>query len=126
MSFFKSLFAKVKPKEDPSIPAPTQNVPGLDPMIVLAIENLFPNEEVQKEFFDGIQRYIQNANTLIVLALLSMTKADDVYASKEYVLGTLSKPVIGTNTHYFIMRDCDFRDMTGATKWVKSIIRPQV
>ena len=117
MSFFKKLFGK----EEPFVPTVTQSVSGLDPIIVQAVENLFPNRDHQKVFLDGLQERIQNANTLIVLALLSMTKADDIIASKEYVLGTLSKPVIGTNTHYFIMRDCDFRDMKGAKKWVKSI-----
>ena len=125
MSFLSKLLGKDKSKEEPFIPTPTQQIPGLDPIIVQAVENLFPSKKVQKEFFDGLQEYSQNADTLIVLALLSMTKADNVKASKEYVLGTLSKPVIGTNTNYFIMRDCDFRDMKGAEKWVKSITKSQ-
>lgn len=119
MFLFKKLFGKA----EPFIPTATQSVPGLELIIVQAVENLFPNRDDQKIIFEGLQGSIQNANTLIVLALLSMTKADDIIASKEYVLGTLSKPVIGTNTHYFIMRDCDFRDMSGAEKWVKSITK---
>lgn len=121
MSFFKKLFSK----EEHFVPVVTQSVSGLDPLIVQAVENLFPNVDHQKAILEGLRERIQNANTLIVLALLSMTKADDTIASKEYVLGTLSKPVIGTNTHYFIMRDCDFHDMKGAEKWVRSITKPQ-
>ena len=125
MSIFQKLFGKKKPHEVPFIPTPTQYIPGLDPIIVQAVENLFPDKSVQEAFFEGLQKYVQNANTLIILALLSMTKADDVVASKKYVLGTLSTHVLGTNTHYFIMRDCDFHDLKGAEKWVRSITKVQ-
>lgn len=125
MSMLQKLFGKGKPKEEAFIPTPTQHIPGLDPLIVQAVENLFPDKNVQEAFFEGLQKYLQNANTLIVLALLSMTKADDVIASKKYVLGTLSTPVLGTTTRYFIMRDCDFHDMKGAETWVRSITKVQ-
>jgi hypothetical protein len=124
MSFLKKLFGKENAKEDLFVPTVTQSVPGLEPIIVQAVENLFPNKSDQKVILEGLQEKIKNANTLIVLALLSMTKADDLNLSREYVLGTLSKPVIGSNTNYFIMRDCDFKDMKGAEKWVKSITKP--
>ena len=48
MSFFKNLFSKGEPKGDPFIATPTQSIPGLEPIVVQAIENLYPDEEDQK------------------------------------------------------------------------------
>ena len=47
MSFFKKLFGK----EEPFVPTPTQEVPGLDPLVVQVAETLFPNPEGQRVVF---------------------------------------------------------------------------
>ena len=41
MSFFKRIFSK----DEPFLPTPTQEVPGLDPLVVQVAEILFPNPE---------------------------------------------------------------------------------
>jgi hypothetical protein len=125
MGFFKKLFGKERPKEEPFVPTPTQHIPGVEPIIVQAIENLFPNTKDQKDFFEGLQKKSQNADTVLILALLSMTKVADVEASKKFVLGTISQPVIDPNIYYFVSHDCIFHNMKGAEKWVKSITKPQ-
>lgn len=44
MGFLKSLFGKKEELEgEPFLPTPTQAVPGLEPIIVQAIENLYPD-----------------------------------------------------------------------------------
>lgn len=50
MSFFKNLFSKGAP----FVPIPTQVVPGIEPIIVQAIENLFPNRDDQNHAFSYI------------------------------------------------------------------------
>ena len=47
MSFFKNLFGK----DEPFVPTPTQEVPGLDPLVVQVAETLFPNPEDQRVVF---------------------------------------------------------------------------
>ena len=56
MGFFNNLFGKRKEGE-PFIPTPTQNIPGLEPIIVQAIENLYPDIEDQKKAFTYAREY---------------------------------------------------------------------
>ena len=66
MSFFN--------KEEPFVPTPTQDIPGLDPLIVHAIENLFPDVDVQKQAFDFSLKFLdtKKGNTVSLLAVLKM------------------------------------------------------
>ena len=44
MDFFKKLFGK----DEKFVPTPNQQVTGIPPIVVQAIENLFPNIDSQK------------------------------------------------------------------------------
>jgi hypothetical protein len=50
MGFLKNLFSK----EEPFVPAPTQEVAGLAPLVVQTAETLFPNPDDQQEIFRGL------------------------------------------------------------------------
>lgn len=60
--FFQNLFGK----SEPFVPAPTQVVPGLDPIVVQAVENVFTNREDQKEVFDYSLRFRQRFHDHLV------------------------------------------------------------
>ena len=47
MSFLKNLFGK----EEPFVPVPTQEIPGLEPLVVQVAETIFPNPEDQQVVF---------------------------------------------------------------------------
>src|SRR6266540_6496642 len=74
MGFFKNLFSK----EEPFVPTPTQDVPGLDPLVVQAIENLFPDTEIQKQALDFSLKFLdtKKGNTVSLLAMLKMGVLD--------------------------------------------------
>ena len=58
MGFLKSLFGnKEEPDGETFIPTPTQDVPGLEPIIVQAIDNSYPDEEQQKKVFEYALEY---------------------------------------------------------------------
>ena len=52
MSFFKKLFSK----GESFVPGPTQEISGLQPIVVQAIENLFPGREDQNYVFDYVRK----------------------------------------------------------------------
>ena len=120
MSFFKSLFNK----GEPFVPTPTQDVPGIEPIVVQAIENLFPNRDDQKSAF----RYVLAVKEIgrpyrdprLLLALLSYSKgkienliAPDSDAMREpRFLGEEVYPI--------------FPNMKAAEEWVKSITKTRM
>jgi hypothetical protein len=124
MNFFKKLFSNEEPKEepfDPYIPTPTQQIPGLAPIVVQAIESLYPNSEDQKQAFDYSIRYINyqtsSDNLVLLLALLSYSdgKIEKLLATEPEAIG-----------NYQFMLDNivqRFPNMTAAEKWVKSITK---
>lgn len=57
MSFFKNLFGKGESEGEAFVPTPTQSIPGVEPIVVQAIENLFPNTEDQKKAFSYALEY---------------------------------------------------------------------
>jgi hypothetical protein len=127
MNFFKKLFSKEKPQEEsyePYVPAPTQQVSGLEPIVVQAIENLYPNIEDQKQAFEFSIRYKQyqkSSDTLVLLlALLSYSNG-----KIEKLLAT--EPDAIRNYQFMIDEiGSRFPDMKAAEAWVKSISRTQV
>ena len=52
MSFFKNLFGK----SESFVPAPSQEIPGIQPLVVQAVENLFPGREDQNYVFNYVRR----------------------------------------------------------------------
>jgi hypothetical protein len=52
MGFLKNLFGK----RESFVPTPTQEIHGIQPIIVLAVENLFPDRQDQNYVFDYIRK----------------------------------------------------------------------
>jgi cytochrome P450 len=126
MSFFKNLFGK----EELFVPTPTQSVPGLEPIIVQAVENVFANLNDQKEIFDLLVRNRRNTTVLIILSLLSVGPKD-AKDCKEWLNDNTSAPIDpGTlskdGTFYYLAADSGFHAMKDAERWVKSITKSQV
>ena len=127
MNFFKKLFSKEKPNEepyDPYIPTPTQQIPGLEPIVVQAIESLYPNGVDQKQAFEYSIRYINyqtsSDNLVLLLALLSYSNG-----KIEKLLATEPEAI---RNYQFMLDNIAprFPNMTAAEKWVKSITKSQV
>ena len=126
MNFFKKLFSKEKPKEEPYdfyIPTPTQQIPGLEPIVVQAIESVYPNGVDQKQAFEYSIRYINyqtsSDNLVLLLALLSYSNG-----KIEKLLATEPEAI---RNYQFMLDNIvpRFPNMTAAEKWVKSITKSQ-
>ena len=119
MGFFKNLFGKGESKSEAFIPTPTQSIPGLEPIVVQAIENLFPNAEEQKKAFSYALEYkeAKYSTTLKLLAMLadSKGKIESLYDPKLWSDGRFNVELADT-----------FSKMKDAEAWVKSITKPQV
>jgi hypothetical protein len=117
MGFFKKLFIK----DEPFIPTPTQRVSGLEPIVVQAIENLYPNIEDQKQVFEYSLKYHEESKKAKPLALLSLLSYSN---GKIENLVDLDSPDLDL-VIYHIMVDYGFSDMKAAEKWVKSTTKSQ-
>jgi hypothetical protein len=120
MSFFKNLFSK----DEPFVPTPSQTVPGLEPIVVQAIENLYPNIEDQKRVFEYSLKFKEvkkDWQTRYLLALLAYSKGKTENLVDLAPNGPLS-------SIHFLHDDLEpiFPNMKAAEKWVKSISKPQV
>jgi len=121
MGFFKNLFGK-KEEGEPFVPTPTQSIPGLKPIIVQAIENLYPDVEDQKKAFAYALEWSKwvgrdtNFNTLILLAMLADTNGK---------IGRLYNPSRWSDGHFIGELAGNFPKMKDAEEWVKSITKPQ-
>ena len=123
MGFLKRLFGhKGEPEGEPFIPKPTQNIPGLEPIIVQAIENLYPDTEQQKKVFKYALDY--------TVACKERIKRDDtkgLLAMLAYGDGRMERlpsPSLWFDGR-FRMEEIDnmFSRMKNAEDWVKSITK---
>ncbi len=114
MGFFKNLFGK------------NEKTAGskLEPIIMQAIESLFPNEADQKQAIEYSIRY-RNYQTssdahLLLLGLLSYSNGNI-----EKLLATEREAI---RNYQFMIDEIGprFPDMKAAEAWVKSITKPQV
>jgi hypothetical protein len=128
LGFLESLFGKKeKPEGEPFIPTPTQDIPGLEPIVVQAIENLYPNLEDQKMVFDYALKFYQVSKvskkglTRALLAVLQYSNG----STKELI--DLDSPNLSVLI-YRVQADAGyyFPNMVAAEKWVKSITKTQV
>jgi len=108
MGFLKKLFSR----GEPFVPTPTQTVPGLDPIVVQAVENLYPNPEDQKQVFEYFVSESDDKNTFNQLARLCISKGNieklkTIYARELY--------------EFFV--ESSFSNMRKAEEWVKSITK---
>jgi len=122
MSFLKNLFGQ-KEEGEPFVPTPTQSIPGLKPIIVQAIENLYPDVEDQKKAFAYALKYVEakvggdgDFATRILLAMLSDT---------EGKIEKLYDPNLWSDGHFIGDLAGNFPKMKDAEAWVKSITKQQ-
>jgi hypothetical protein len=95
---------------------PTQNVPGIEPIVVQAIEHVFPSIQDQKRAFDYILEY-EGPGTRSLLALLYYSKGDiEIFRDRS----AQSHP-------HFWMDEIShiFPTMKDAEEWVKSLSKSQ-
>ena len=122
MSFFKNLFRK----REAFVPTPIQVVPGLDPIVVQAIENLYPGIEDQKLIFDRSLRYkekfkdhpIHGRDNIPLLAFLKMSEG-----RTEKFTELMNLPYLD---HYQIWNDLIqpvLPNRRAAEQWVQSITK---
>ena len=119
MDFLKNLFRPDKA----FVPTPTQSVPGLEPIVVQAIENFFPSIDDQKLAITYVLdlkkkgRMFRNDPKLL-LSLLSYS---------EGKIESLKSAASETHPHFWFEEIGPiFPKMKAAEEWVKSITKPQV
>ncbi len=116
MDFFNKFFGR----DETFVPTPNQQVTGIPPIVVQAIENLFPNIDSQKYAFDYVIQLKEKGKTYheprLLLAILfyskgSIRKLPDMKAVGDY---------------YFMMDEIEhiFPKRKDAEEWVKSITKP--
>src|SRR5262245_60065623 len=120
MNFFKNLFSSGK-EESSFIPTPTQDVPGIEPIVVQAIENLFPNIDDQKYAFNYVLKVKEAGDnepkTLLTLLAYSNGKIDNLVDPNSPLFN---------NGHFRIeVISSTFPKMKDAEEWVKSITKSQ-
>jgi hypothetical protein len=111
VQFIKKLFNT----EEPFVPTPTQSIPGLDPMVVQAIEILYPDPDFQKQAIDFSLKYLKGEKgvSLNLLAALSVGIID------------INAPELNNGKFWLDIMYPDFANMKSAKKWLKSITKPQ-
>jgi len=125
MGFLKSLFGKKEePEGEPFAPTPKQDIPGLEPILVQAIENLYPDAEQQKKVFKYALDY--------KLACKEKIKRDDILgllamlAYSDGRIESLPSPSLWFDGRFRIEEiDNMFRKMKNAEAWVKSLTKTQ-
>lgn len=116
MSFFKNLFGK----EERFVPAPTQTISGLEPIVVQAIEILYPNAEDQAKVIEySLKIQKLKPSSLGILALLAQSNGS-VENLKDF-----DPEYVKTYQFYEEQIAPVFSNKKAAEKWVKSISKPK-
>lgn len=111
MSFFKNLFGNANLKEESFIPAPAQTISGLEPIVVYAVEHLYPSVEEQEYTFAYLLKHTEENDTLGQLTLLRVGIKN---------LENLMEKDPSLTIRYAIYSE-RFPNRKAAIKWVKSI-----
>lgn len=69
MNIFKNLFGKNKDDES-RIPMPSQQIKGIKPIVVYAVEILFSNADYRKEIFESLLKNGKKHNTRNILVFI--------------------------------------------------------
>jgi hypothetical protein len=114
MNFFKKLFSK-------NTAPPIKNIPGIEPIVIQAVENLFPDVNTQKNTFECILEFKKDrkgvADLKTLLALLKYSNGD---------LELFQKSAWQSHPHFWMDEISHiFRTMEDAEKWVKSFSETQ-
>lgn len=100
---------------------PTQNIPGIEPIVVQAVESLFPNVDIQKTAFKYILEIREQrkgvADTKTLLALLRYSNGD---------VESFHKAAWQSHPHFWMDEIAHiFRTMEDAEEWVRSLSKSQ-
>ena len=122
MSFFKNLFGR----SEPFVPTPTQAVPGLDPIVIQAIENLYPEPEDQKIVFEYSLRFserfkshpVHSKDNISLLAFLKMSE----WRTKEFI-DLMNLPYLDNYQIWNDMIQPVLPNRKAAEQWVRSITK---
>ena len=114
MNFFKNLFSK-------NTAQPIKNIPGIEPIVIQAVESLFPDVNTQKNTFECILEFKKDrkgvADLKTLLALLKYSNGD---------LELFRKSAWQSHPHFWMDEISHiFRTMEDAEKWVKSLSKSQ-
>ena len=115
MSFFKN----VSSKGEPFVPTPTQEIPGIQPIVVQAIENLFPGIDDQKYTFEYVlklgERWRTYKQPKWLLALLYYSKGK----IENFI--DLNSPLLTDGRFMVDEFEPIFANMKDAEEWVQLI-----
>ncbi len=114
MNFFKKLSSN-------NTATPIKNIPGIEPIVVQAVESLFLDVNTQKSTFECILEFKQDrkgvADLKTLLALLKYSKGD---------LELFRKSAWQSHPHFWMDEISHiFLTMEDAEKWVKSLSESQ-
>lgn len=116
MSFLKNLFSK----GEAFTPTPTQIIPGLESIVVQAIENAYPDVADQKKAFKYFLEYTKKhkKSTLNQLAMLAYSKGkiENLPHPGHWDDGRFNIEELSPIFSY---------KMKNAEEWVKSISKPK-
>lgn len=115
MNFLKSLFGNKNSKEEPFVPTPTQTVPGLEPIVVHAVEQLYPGIEEQQHAFTFLLKHTEENHTSSQLSILRW--------GIEHLEKLMDKNPSVTVRYAVYSEGGMFPTMRAAKKWVKSITK---
>ena len=110
MNFSKKLFSKNRS-------SPIKTIPGIEPIVVQAVENLFPDANDQNKIFEYILELKKDrkgvANLKTLLALLKYSKGD---------VELFRKSAWQSHPHFWMDEISHiFRTIEDAENWVKSL-----
>ena len=122
MGFFKKLFGKDESKVEAFVATPTQEVSGIPPIVVQAIENLFPSSDDQKQAFNSVLKLEETGRAFrdprLLLALLSYSNGN---------LENLQTAILQTAPQFWGEEVAPiFPKMKNAEEWVKSITKSKI
>jgi hypothetical protein len=114
MDFLKKIFNEDATK-------PIANIPGIEPIVVQAVESLFPDTNTQKNAFNAILEVTKErknvADPKTLLALLHYSNGD---------LEKFRKSAWQSHPHFWMDEIGHiFRTMEDAEEWVKSLSKSQ-
>lgn len=113
MNFFRNLFGSQDSKAEPFVPAPTQTIPGIEPIVVHAVEQLYRETEQQKHAFMFLLKHTAENDTSSQLSILRM--------GIEYLESLLEKHPSITVRYAVYSEGQMFPNRKAAKKWVQSI-----
>ena len=112
MRILKKFFENGASMDESFVPRPTQTVPGLEPIVVHAVEHLCPSRKEQEHAIAFLLKHTKENEVLDQLSLVRMGIKNIEKIMKENPSLTI---------RYAIYSENGFTTLKAATKWVRSI-----